>query len=532
MEKIRFNIVGYILLLVFSILPVQLFGQKYAVYIDPTWTGVEKGTISQPYSSLPENPKKNTKYLIKGGTVLEPRKTIDYDMDSVTLGSYDGVATIESALEGRLINLQGNSVRIENLKVIVLNNKAEEAHGTNGVNMVTRGGRGYIVNVSVNGGWRGIDAGGDTYDDVGVIYVTDVTINNTLHDGMYITHLDSLIVSGCKVMDVNLDWFDNYGGDGIQCGEIHHVIIKDCYVDHTSTPGKYCLISTNTEETNVDNCHFKSFNTEACLYPSSLDVSPYKPMLTVTNCIFEGGWRAIQHRTDNTKIQNCLFVGCSESEWAIDGNVYSEISNCTFVNYKRQLMGSFGSSGQIVTKNTKNLYYNCVSMLANKDNVEGSYNNFYPWSSTMDEALIMENPLYRDPMFKDTIYYEPTDPELVRLTVGWRYNNSGPTPPVKVSVPGTDVPLPTAEPTVSYLSVKANVYPNPCNGNFSIGLPGMEGKDLAIEVFDLLGRIVYKQTVSKPSETTVVSPGLTTGQYILKLSTDSKPIKTVKLIVN
>ena len=73
--------------------------------------------------------------------------------------------------------------------------------------------------------------------------------------------------------------------------------------------------------------------------------------------------------------------------------------------------------------------------------------------------------------------------------------------------------------------IKANIYPNPTNGNLYVNLEG----EAQLEVFNLMGLRVHTTTVS--GSTTLNLGGLPKGIYLVQLQQKDKPIYWQKIIL-
>lgn len=76
------------------------------------------------------------------------------------------------------------------------------------------------------------------------------------------------------------------------------------------------------------------------------------------------------------------------------------------------------------------------------------------------------------------------------------------------------------------------VFPNPVGsaGRFSIGIVG-DGR-ASYEIFDGFGRIIDDGSITASQNTVQMSPQLPNGMYLLRISIDAKPIKSIKLVID
>jgi hypothetical protein len=79
-------------------------------------------------------------------------------------------------------------------------------------------------------------------------------------------------------------------------------------------------------------------------------------------------------------------------------------------------------------------------------------------------------------------------------------------------------------------NVEFSVYPNPASNIINISYPGTYEK-LSIEILDIAGRIVFKQTAFLNNGQTQLQTNLTTGVYLINLKTENNKIISKKLIV-
>ncbi|MFT4521602.1 MAG: hypothetical protein ACI8ZN_000539 [Bacteroidia bacterium] len=69
--------------------------------------------------------------------------------------------------------------------------------------------------------------------------------------------------------------------------------------------------------------------------------------------------------------------------------------------------------------------------------------------------------------------------------------------------------------------MQGNVYPNPNNGTFAIVLPEVDLKQVTIEIYDLMGHLVYQTNEIGNSKVEVKVGDLRSGTYIVHFKTNS-----------
>lgn len=65
------------------------------------------------------------------------------------------------------------------------------------------------------------------------------------------------------------------------------------------------------------------------------------------------------------------------------------------------------------------------------------------------------------------------------------------------------------------------LYPNPTNGNINLNFNGQEVTNFNIEIIDMLGRSILKQTLENSTQTIDVQH-LASGKYILRVAYNNK----------
>ena len=389
------------LIMIISALSLLLNAQvSQTIYIDPTYSGTQKGTISQPYTSLPIF-QSNSAYLIKGGTTLTTNTDYAYNVNNCILGSYNGVANIECNVVGRCFFLIGNNNSIQDLNIKSLNNNGNAPNQSTVVELKVSGGKSYLKNLNISGGWRGI-VGGNYDVGTGVVSISNCTVNSTQHDGIYVSFLDSLIVDNVKVWNVNLNYAVDYGGDALQSESVKYVKIDHSSFDHTSTSGKYALIVNGYINATVSNTILKSKNGEACTYPGDNVDDNIPTYYTMTNCILDGGMRGIQNRCDNFTATNCIIS--NSLTYAIESGDQVTLNNCVFANVDTAILIWWPT-----TKTIKNcIFYNVYQPFAGVG-MTGNNNLFYnasvkyntKWNTFLGTNVIEKDPILTSPSTLD-----------------------------------------------------------------------------------------------------------------------------------
>lgn len=81
------------------------------------------------------------------------------------------------------------------------------------------------------------------------------------------------------------------------------------------------------------------------------------------------------------------------------------------------------------------------------------------------------------------------------------------------------------------ISLSMSVYPNPSVSAINLNVGQYDLKDLAVQLFDVQGKLLYAQKISV-SETSIKMEDYTAGNYFLKITGNNEELKTFKIIKN
>lgn len=74
----------------------------------------------------------------------------------------------------------------------------------------------------------------------------------------------------------------------------------------------------------------------------------------------------------------------------------------------------------------------------------------------------------------------------------------------------------------AYSSLKAIVYPNPFDYNIQMLFSESISKDISVEIYDVLGKLVYSKSFSPSKKIRINLENLSTGSYALKAFSNGK----------
>ena len=341
-----------------------------------------------------------------------------------------------------------------------------------------------MINIHETGGWRGLIAGNwPNYS--GTLVFKNCSVTTTQHDGIYICNLDSLIADSISSQNVNINWKNDIGGDCLQCESVRHVIVNHSYFDHTSMPGKYCLITNQYYNATVSNSTFKSNLNMACLYPGGVDVG--SSHYTLTNSVLSGGTNVIQNRSEILTVANCVISGSKSIGIESGDTVY--IYNSVFANIDSAIV----AWPNYVKKIQNTIFYN-VKQPALAVGSIGSNNLFYNSSvtyNTVYNKFLGADIILKDPLLNSDFSLKVGSPCIdAGITTSFAYdliNGKRPvgkaydvgayeyaaSPVIVVTPTPTPVVIPTPTPvvpTVDSLSIYRNMVK-------TVIIPGLQNKN-------------------------------------------------------
>jgi len=213
-----------------------------AIYIDPTATVNGNGTLASPLngSTLSNDPwVANGTYLFKRGTTYSHSNKINIQVAGVLLGAYGtGAAPIinQTANNDNIIGI--GSLTVQDLELVAPSGTA----GQDVNQLAFWPGSGYltVTNCKIHGGFQGVRVMESPTMDV---KINNCEIYNIWSDGLFITTAHSLEVGHCSVYNVNTS-HPNYpdDGDNIHTDDINTIYIHHNILDHTTQPGKFCIL--------------------------------------------------------------------------------------------------------------------------------------------------------------------------------------------------------------------------------------------------------------------------------------------------
>jgi len=322
------------------------------VYIDPTFQGTPQGSINNPYTSLP-SVQANTSYLFKAGTTYNG--TIGISADDVSLGAYgtgDKPRIYNANRASRTILVQARNCRISGLTVEVpaLTLGTWESRSTSNADsgtgniclLFTAGGSLTVDNCTIKGGHPGINGGNNGSS----LRVLNCDMSNFVYDAYYGEGMDSVIFENTLIHDAYTNPYNSnlvVSIDLIHAKATKMLIVKNCDLDHTNSPGKYCIIHHH-DGTFTDSLFVSDTKLRGSQVSNGTDygscAKPSNSYSSFTNCIFTDAGIQVMDVTPYLEVNNCLFMQSPGHSTVTAGVQYSgsqEYSKTTFIGIPNPL---------------------------------------------------------------------------------------------------------------------------------------------------------------------------------------------------
>lgn len=236
--------------------PVVKQAEEYSntVYIDPTYSGIETGSIDEPFNSWNDiDVQENTAYLIKSGTTLEGGISINANNNYI--GKY---GTGERPIVMTYLTISGGDAVIDSLNIICYgNSQYQKIIDLANVTNVT------IANSYITGLVGSYDYPYYLVRGRGehVTFYNNI-MSGAKEDGMYIGSSPHFTFVRNWLYNTNMGGIDvAYGGDGIQLeyDEYYNAYIAGNIIDRSNTMSKFCLIINAEELTHDVVCEWNTF---------------------------------------------------------------------------------------------------------------------------------------------------------------------------------------------------------------------------------------------------------------------------------
>ena len=372
-----------------------------AKYIDPTAAVNGTGTYDSPWngSTLAGNPwVANQVYLFKRGTTYSHSSQLYIQVGGVTLGAYGSGARPILQLTANTDNIRGSgSITLQDLELINISGSA----GQDGNALNYSGATGYLTvnNCKMHGGFAAVRTFQSSNLDV---KVTNCEIYDCWSDGLFLFHTHSIEIGYCNIYNVNTS-HPNYpdDGDGIHLDNTPTVWIHHNNIDHTSQPGKFCIIVAADIATYVGNATIE-YNTMKRNRAGSDNTIFYSNYAKGSTIIFR-----------YNKVQDALLgIDCHTADMQIYYNSFSNIGEFMALNYGfasnvKIYNNTFSNCGSLINGYGENVDFrnNIVhtitgAAMTGGSNIISDYNDYYNVSSFVSGSTTKgDHDISADPLF-------------------------------------------------------------------------------------------------------------------------------------
>jgi hypothetical protein len=540
------------LIVFYTFLSTVLFGAT--IYVDPNYTGsTQNGSSSNPYNSWKKfTINSGNTYLQKSGTTYYTNTSLSINGKSnVTLGTYGGTAKAKIVATGsgnHIINVSSSyNVTIKDLQIT--------SNGTWVSSIIIQG-----SNAS-NNTVKNCEI---TKTEWGIRVLTSSAgtkiLNSKVHDikddGIYVKDANTLEIGFCTIYDVNKKYLVNTNesysaGDGIQIASTNNMNfnIHDNIIDHSSMGNKFCIIAWGNNYSGVieRNTIIGAINKNT----SGIYLSPTNKTVTVRYNMIKNSEHGIYAyaKTDayynvfaNNK--NGLYINSGYSGTIRNNVFYNNISHGiyttsnTSITVRNNIFNistsakAIKAGGSISSNN--NVFNSQHSGFINSATSLTSWRN----SSGNDKNSTVGNPGFVNPSNQDfhliggsCAINRGTN---VSLTKDY-YGNSVPmngAPDAGIhEYGGTKSGNATMNDSIADVLAKdLLLYPNPSvDGHFSVRL-GQIYEKTELEVFDMAGRLVKRETARMTAEAKLDMSTMPDGGYLIRVDNgvEKKTLKAIK----
>ena len=356
-------------------------------------------------------------------------------------------------------------------------------------------------------------------------------------DSAYVSHggvqFSSFVRAACLTPGatyyIQLDSYDT----PVLTGSSTRVLVMDMgaplNMSFTGLAANYCLPASSSSLIPTSPYGVFTVNT------STTAVTSFSPSSVGTSTVMYSLFGCKSNST--TTVANTPSVNASASSASVCAGSSATLTAGGATNYTWTAAGT--SSTQVVTPSSASVYTVTgeASGCSNTATVSVGVNNLPTVSATASNTLVCANlgesaVLTASPAATSYTWSDGanTMTTSVTPTVGTTYTltvNDG-----NCSATATifvDVQTCTGIQTITSLSSGINLYPNPTNGILNIVISSELAGNTSIEVYDALGKLVVKETLTNET-TTINTTKLTDGMYVYKVINNNKAIKIGKIV--
>jgi|JI10StandDraft_1071094.scaffolds.fasta_scaffold67287_3 hypothetical protein len=297
----------------------------------------------------------------------------------------------------------------------------------------------------------------------------------------------------------------------------------------TGLAANYCLPASSSSLTPAVIGGVFTINT------STISVTSFSPSTVGTSTVNYSIYGC--KTTSTTIVANTPSVNASTSSASVCAGSSATLTAGGATNYTWTAAGT--SSTQVVTPSSASVYTVTgeASGCSNTATVSVGVNNLPTVSATASNTLVCSN------LGESSVLTASTSATSYTWSDGANTMTTSVTPTVATTYTVTvndgnceatttvfvDVQTCTGIQTIASVSNGINVYPNPTNGILNIAISSELAGNTSIEVYDALGKLVVKETLTNET-TTINTSKLTDGMYVYKVINNNKAIKIGKIV--
>ncbi len=379
------------------------------LYIDPGCSGTHVGTIANPLSAMPStgNMVASTTYLFKRGTTYTFSTKINVQVSGVIIGAYGTGAKpklVQSANEDGIIG--AGNITIQDVEIY----STYSVNTEYAISFANAAGYLNVYNCKIHNFGQGVrtlyyDPSNTSPFAVKVLGCEVYTMGS---DGLFIQCCTSLEVGYCNIYDVNLS--HDYvpatpdDGDNIHLDNIYTIWVHNTIMDHSSQPGKFCLLwgiltAGFIGSATIEFCNFIKDRTDN---DSTMWYSDYADGSTAIfrYCTFKNALLAFDNHTWDVQIYGCSFsnidhvYNCSIVEGTTSPIFYNNtVYNCAYV--------AWGYGENLDCKN--NIFHTITTQVFLGNAHVSDYNCYYTITSMGDTDPGANDLTSTDPLLNNAV---------------------------------------------------------------------------------------------------------------------------------
>ncbi len=270
------------------------------IYIDPDAVGPGSGTLLSPFKVFPTVVASGNSYLLREGSTYVGSVYVNSGRSNFLIGAYEALTgnVVSDNRKAKIESPNATAVHvgadcydwvIQNLEISIPSPVNNPRGIVAGLTSTDRSYRGLIRRVWVKGvAHTGVGNGYGFRLQCDDTVVEDCLIEGIPHDGIFQNGGSGLTLRRLTIRDIDLT---NTNGDCIQLDNHSNFLVEDCFLDHSNSDEKQCLIVRNgINGTIVGNVMIMPDYAGGATHPSKTLYVGTDDTLVARNHVYGGEW--------------------------------------------------------------------------------------------------------------------------------------------------------------------------------------------------------------------------------------------------